>query len=655
MPIAPPNSPTPPEARTAVIPGWHFAALAVATMVVFAQFMRPPGFGDDLTYWSFAFNLHEHGLEAWARDSFHDLRWPVWGLCWVLQSLLGINLASYYGPAFLILAAGATVAFVFTHRIARSRTLAWAAGVAFLFHPLLDTVCYRPMPDAAEGVWSGLILLAWWAMMEARSRQSAALFAALAGLGIFIVQANRITGVFVVPVLLAATLLLYPRKFGWLVLAGVCAAFFYALECCFYHDLFGDWLHSLHANSGARGRLGTEAVPLWSLPLRFLDTLWVGFGSMYCLLAVIGAWFGWRKFGTGGRLMVVWFVVLYLEYSCAPQSLFPYRPLVRDADRFLGGLAIPMSVLAGFGLAALLRPALLARWKPTHWLAQHPVYPGLVAFVLLSMHSARPRFTLDFVPDIRRYMATLPTGTKIFTHDTMRPLAFLLGAQDARRFVFVTRSSILLHDPAHEAAVAGCDEVWYARKLLWLNARKKAENRSTEAQPLLASFLDRPEREWTMTRLIAKGSTPDLIFYRRRQPESPPARVLAADAPEWQGLLPTFPVVWTAKTGRSTYKARWRVPENLQGRFGRFEIEGSADEVEAVMIRLRFDSSTGKGRKREFKLKPYLYPGGGKDFFALELPEGCDNCEVEFQFAKGARHATFTGFRAIIENKQAEK
>ncbi len=651
MPTSPPDSPL---NETPSI-GWPLAGLVVVAAIIFGQFIRPPGFGDDLTYWTFAFDLHERGLDAWKRNSFHDLRWPVWGLCWVLQSLLGINLASYYGPPFLILTAGATVAFVFTNRIARSLPLAWAAAIAFLFHPMLDTVCYRPMPDAAEGVWSGLILLAWWALMTARSRPLAVLFAALAGLGIFIVESNRITGVFVVPVLLVATLRLFPRKIGWLLLAGAFAAFFYALECFFYYRLFGDWLHDLHANMGAKGKQGTEPIPLWDLPLRFLDTLWVSFGPIYCVLGAIGAWWGWRKFGAGGRLMVIWFVVLYLEYSCAPQSLFPYRPLVRDADRFLGGLAIPMSVLAAFGLAALLQPAWFSRWKAARWLAEHPVYPLLAAAVLLSIYSTRPRFTLDFVPPMQRYMASLPTGTKVFTHHTMRPIAFLVGSKDARRFTFVTRGSILLSDPAHEAAAAECDELWYARKLLWLNTRKEVENHRVEEQPKLSTFLDHPEREWTMTRLMAKGSTPDLIFYRRRQPDSPPAHVLTPDAPEWQGLIPKFPIEWTAKTGPSNYKARWQVPVEWQGRFARFEIEGSADEVEAAMIRLRFASSTGQAEKKEFKLKPYFYTQRGKDFFALELPKGCDRCEFQIQFDKAAHRVTFTGFRAIIENNLAEE
>lgn len=644
---------SPPDGAPRV--GWHLAGLFVVAALVFIQFIRPPGFGDDLTYWTFAFDLHEHGLPAWSRESFHDLRWPVWGLCWILQSLFGINLASYYGAAFLILTAGASVAFVFTHRIARSLPLAWAAGLAFLFHPLLDPVCYRPMPDAAEGVWSGLILLAWWAMMEARTRRLAILFAALAGLGIFIVESNRITGVFIVPVLLAATLLLFPRKSGWLLLAGVFAAFFYTLECFFYHRMFGDWLHDLHANMGAKGKQGTEPIPMWDLPLRFLDTLWVSFGPIYCVLGVIGAWWGWRKFGAGGRLMVIWFVVLYLEYSCAPQSLFPFRPLVRDADRFLGGLAIPMSALAAFGLAALLQPAWFSRWKATRWLAEYPVCPLLAAAVLLSVCSTRPRFTLDFVPPMQRYMATLPTGTKVLTHETMRPIAFLVGSKDARRFTFITHKSILLSNPALEAAAAECDELWYARKLLWLQTRKEVESHRTEDQPKLATFLDHPEHVWTMTRLMAKGSTPDLIFYRRRQPDSPPAHVLAPDAPEWQGLIPKFPAEWTAQTGRSSYKATWLVPENLRGRFARFEIEGSADVVEAAMIRLRFDSSTGGAEKKEFKLKPYFFTKRGKDFFALKLPKDCDQCEFRIEFDKAADRATFTGFRAIIENNLAEE
>ncbi len=630
--------------------GWHLLALVLVAVAVWIQFLRAPGFGDDLTYWSRAFDVHERGLETWGKKSFHDLRWPVWGVCWVLQSIFGFGLASYYGPPLIFLTAGAAIALVFVHRATRSIPLAWAAALAFLFHPLLDTVCYRPMPDISEGVWSGLVLLAWWAMVTASNRWAATGFAVLTGLGVFIIQANRITGVFIVPVLIVATLMLFPRKFGWLVLAGVCSAFFYGLECLFYKDLFGDWLHNLHANTGAKGKKGTEAVALWTMPLRFLDTLWGGIGPVYCIFGAIGLWAGWKKFGAVGRLMVLWFVVLYLSYSCAPQSLFPYRPLVRDADRFLSGLAIPMSALAVFGLATVFDPKLLGRWSVGSWWGRHPVVSGVLGFVLLSAITTRDRFALDYVPEMRRYMASLPPGTKVFTHHSMRPIAFLVHADAAQKIDWRTRNSILYYDSDHEAEAAGCSELWYARKLLWLNIRKEIEAEQTAEQPRLASYFDHPEQEWTMTRLLAKADTPDLIFYRRRAAGAPAPIIVPSTAPEWQGLIPALPYEWQQGQTERRVKTTWTVPKEWQGHLVRLEMEGASDEVEGVTFRLRFTSSEDpKFEIREFTLKPYFYTRRGKDFFALQLPPGADRCEIQAQFLRSTKSVKITSFRAVIE------
>ena len=65
---------------------WHLFAVTLVALAIGLLFLQEPGFGDDLTYWSFAFDLHERGLVAWQKASFHDLRWPVWGVCWVLQT-----------------------------------------------------------------------------------------------------------------------------------------------------------------------------------------------------------------------------------------------------------------------------------------------------------------------------------------------------------------------------------------------------------------------------------------------------------------------------------------------------------------------------------------------------------------------------------------
>jgi hypothetical protein len=629
----------------------HLLAVILLAFIVGMAFLREPGFGDDLTYWTFAFDLHERGFDAWQVKSFHDLRWPVWGVCWLLQPIFGYHLASFYGVPLLYLAAGASIAFVFGKRVLGSVPFAWACAIAFLFHPLLDSVAFRPMPDLSEGVWGGAVLLAWWGLMAAKTRALSIAWAALTGLLIFLLESNRITGVFIVPVLLVATLLLHRARFGWLVAAGLFAAFFYGLECAFYKWLFDDWLHNLHANMGAKGSKGTESIPFWYLPFRFLDTLWKGnpLAPFYCIPAALGIWTAWKRHGAAGKLMVVWFATLYLEYACAPQSLWPWRPLIRDADRFLCGLTIPMSVLAATGLATLVSLSRVQGWKAVRWMGARPLATTLGALVLMFAVTTRERYDMGFVPEMRRYMAALPTGTRVFTHEMMRAIAHLVDAKEARRMEWHAPNHILAHNPQIEALAAKCDEFWYVRKLVWLNTRKLLEKDVIDEKPKLASYFDAPEREWRMSALLAKGDTPDFIFHHRRKAGDPPPQILDATAPEFAGLIPPLPIEWDAKSGKKEITATWNIPENLRGRLARFEIDAASERVEAFTIVLSIQN--GRRTIAECLLKPYLSPDGGKDFFAFALPPDADHCVIELKQAKSARDIRFNAFRAVIEQR----
>ncbi|MEA3211495.1 MAG: hypothetical protein QOE70_4552 [Chthoniobacter sp.] len=629
---------------------WHLLALVVVAFGVGLLFLQEPGFGDDLTYWSFAFDLHERGLAAWQKGSFHDLRWPVWGICWVLQSIFGFGLTSYYGEPLLYLAGGAALGFGFGKKLTNSAVVAWACGVAFLFHPLLDTVCYRPMPDLSEGVLGAAVMLAWWALMNAEGRGRTLLAAAAMGAGIFVIEANRVTGVFIVPVVILCTLLFFPRRFGWIVVAGAIAAALYAGECLFYKRLFHDWLHDLTANAGNKGAKGTEFPNPWSLPFRFFDTLWKGnpLAPPYCLFGAAGTWVAWRRHGILGRVIVVWFAALYLLYACAPQSLWPYRPLVRDADRFLCAIVVPMSVLAALGLMASCT-WIAQRSKLAAGDARRPIQTGVFLTVLLFAATSRDRFDLGFVPEMRRYLAALPEGTRVFSHKAMREIIFLVDAKSARRFTWTAPNEILHRTDKLEAQAAGCTEFWYARKLVWLNTRKALEKREIEKQPALGSYFETPERDWTLTGLFAKGDNPDLIFYRRRQPDSPPAQILGPEAVEWQQLIPALPARLHRAADGGAIQAEWPVPANLKGRLARFEFVAASPQVEALTIRLRFHSAASPKPQSEYLLKPYLYAGGGMEFFALPIPADADTCQVHLKLGKGAKEVVFTGFRAVVE------
>src|SRR5688572_17271998 len=148
----------------------HLLLLTLVAVATGLLFLDEPKFGDDFTYWYHAFNLHERGTDAWSKASFHQIRWPVWGVCWVLQGIFGPGLVSYYGTPYLYLTLGSLGAFALGWLVFHKPAAAWACSLAFLFHPLLDTLVARPMPDVGEGVFGAAAVLAWWGMMQATSR-----------------------------------------------------------------------------------------------------------------------------------------------------------------------------------------------------------------------------------------------------------------------------------------------------------------------------------------------------------------------------------------------------------------------------------------------------------------------------------------------------
>lgn len=637
---------------------YHFLLLVLLAAIVGIAFLEGPGFGDDLTYWSFGFDLHERGLSAWQRHSFHDLRWPVWGVCWVLQGILGFGITSYYGEPLFYLALGTVLSFWLGRKLLGSIAGGWACAVAMLFQPLLDPVVFRPMPDLSEGMVGAAVMCAWWLLMHAESRRRSALLALLTGIGVFILESNRVTGAFIVPVLILNTLLFFPRRIGWLVAVGAVAAACYAAEMCFYHRLFGDWLHNLHANQEGKGHKRTDPIPIWRLPIRFLNGLWQGdrIGPVSCIFAAIGIPYAWMRLGKLGRATVVWFVVLYLEYSCAPQKVWPvWQPMLREADRFLCGLVVPFSLLAVAGLWAIarLRVVTNAYAAVTARLGRPGIHPPawsliVVAIAVLATKTTRTHFDLGFVPEFRRYLASLPPGMKVFTHESMRAITFLADAGVAKRIQWTAPNFIMHRDPGLEEQAAQCDEFWYARKLVWLSTRKQLEKGELRQQPPLASYFDHPEQAWMLKRLLAKGDTPDLIFYRRRPPNAPAPAILNAQSPEFANLIPPLPAQW--KPGqKAIVTVEWQVPESLRGRLVRMEIEASSESVEGFHMRLRFNH--GRQVVAEYILKPYLHAESGKEFFVLAIPADAEKCRVQLRFGANSKPVSFANFRAVVERE----
>lgn len=626
---------------------WHLLLVALFAVLAGISFIQEPGFGDDLTYWNQALEVHEHGTAGWDRSSFHDLRWPVWGICYVLQPIVNYSIASFYGEPIFYLTLAALLAFLFGKRLLGSVEAGWAGAAAVLFHPLFDSVCFRPMPDLSEGVLGAATIAVWWQMVNTTVSSRRWLWMLATGVLVYVIESNRVTGAFIVPVLIVNTLIFFRSRFWWLVGAGVISAGLYAGEAVFYHQLFGDWLHNIHANMNNVGNKGTKPMALWIFPIRFLDAFWRGNNLVpfYTVFALVGAVAAWRRQGVFGRVVVIWAVLLYLEYSCTPQPAWPIRPLIRDADRFLAGLAVPLSLLTVCGLWWGWQQ--LQRWKPIRVPA--PAVWAVLVGVLFAATS-RGRFDLGFVPEFRTYLRSLPDGTRVFTHDAMRAIAILCDADSVRRLKVDAPPRIMQRSPELEASAAQASEFWYARKLVWLGTRKALEQGKFPTQPPIGSYFETPEKDWTLMRMFAKGDTPDLIFYRRRTADTPPATVLGPDAPEIRELLPTLPVSWNHETGKARWDHHWDVPESLRGKYVRLEMHAGSPQPEAFTLRLKFrHQNSGKSAIAEYLLKPYLHRKDGMEFFVFAVPPDAERCDLTLKFSSAAKELTVRDFRALVE------
>ena len=54
-------------------------------------------------------------------------------------------------------------------------------------------------------------------------------------------------------------------------------------------------------------------------------------------------------------------------------------------------------------------------------------------------------------------------------------------------------------------------------------------------------------------------------------------------------------------------------------------------------------------RSEDFLLKPILYAGGGKEFFALPIPADAETCTVELRFPAKTKGVQLTSFRAVFD------
>lgn len=632
----------------------HLGAAFLLGIAVTVLFIQEPGLGDDINYWRLALWHHIGEGKPWD-EGFHSLRWPVWGVCWLLMHGVGLGLPSYYGEPAVYMGFGAVLCFIFG-RWAFGRTVAgWCCAIAWLFQPMLDPALTRPMPDLSEGIWMGAAFLAWYGLMAARGRGAEWLLAALLGLCLAIAHANRLTGVFVIPILVVLTLVAFPRRLGQLVIAGAFTLGFVAIECWVYQALTGDFLHSLHANMSAKGRKGTESMPLWELPFRFIDSLFEGnlLKVPYMAAAAAGATWAWRSRNRLGLLVTGWFLLLFLEYSCGLQSLNPPRPLVRDGDRFLSSLGMPLSVLAGMGTIAFARwlPAAWPKASPwLEWAGRRPILCGAMAVVLLTVITSRDLWDPGFVVPLRRYLKEVAPGTPVLTHDTMRDIARLVGGRKASEIRWLEPALSIERSPELDAAAADAKEIWYNRKIIWTSTRKDLESEELAKQPPVPACLGQALPEWRVAEVISKDRTPDMVFMTRRQ-SVPAPEMIDGSHPALAQWLGGFAERFSWKrTGKE--KSKWTgpdlvVPDAWRGRIARLELSLAGNTVEAVSGRLQF--SGPDGQSEDFVIKPYLFPSAGIDFFAFRIPEWAEGCRVIIYLSKGADWIRSDGFRLALE------
>jgi hypothetical protein len=614
----------------------------------------PPSLGDDLNYWGLALGLHEGFPGAWSANSFHDLRWPVWGLCWLLQIPLGYGALSYYLQPMIYLGAGAVLVFHLSLAVGLNRNTSLCAGILFLFHPLLDSVIDRPMPDLSEGFWVALAFFCWLKLMESQKPATKIVLAALVGLAIAVGQANRITGVFSVPVLVAATLVFHRRQFHWLVLCGLFTAGFVAVEMAVYHQITGDWLHSLHANLGARGRKGTESIPLWELPFRFLPMLWRRHSDIiFNLLALGGFYLAFLRPPRGPKIIAAYAITYFLTYSCALQSIDPPRPLVRDGDRFLASLGYPLAILTAIGLVGLLqlvparirnRPALARLWS-------HPL-AALAALALLCIAiTSRPLRGSNYLDELAAQLDTAAPASRVLSHHAMREIAYLANPKAAASMDWIIRSDILRPSPETLAWAGRCQYVWFNRKWIWTSTRKKSESGSLDGIGAIGPYLRPPLDGWRIDRTVAKGDVPDFVFLSRRSPGEHISSTLADGSSIARKLFPNLhvPAQWTF-TGDKTDAFELpaiSIPPELRGRPILLALRYSSDETEPFRAGVRFLKGTDTLQFLTFK--PYFFTESSEDFFIFEIPLDADTVEIRARVTSGTSRIELADFTLYVE------
>ena len=496
---------------------WLIAATVVGTL-----YLREPWLGDDLEYWGFAVHFHEPRFGSALDEGFHALRWPVWGVIWLVQHVLPKGLPSYYAQPVIYFTLGAFVIWLWSQKVFGGKSgLAGLAMVVYLFHPLLANVAHRPMPDLSEGVWMALAMLFWWRLLNARSLAEMLGAALVGGLLLQICFANRFTGILILPTMALCTLAVNPLRSWRLLLLVTSFIVFFSAEALVYKLVHGNFWHAFEANASARGRPGTEPVPYWWLPLRFVPVLLEDdvLKVLYTLAAVIGAVWLWRGIHMPAldgvmlktrRLCVLWTLLLYLGYSCAFQSVDPIRPLIRVGERFIASLAFPMVFLTTAGLHAswvLIRN----RFSNVGWV-RRLYFALLVGIGVVSLLSYTRKFEFGFNRELQQRIALTAPGTRIASHSGMRDIVALADFDRAKCFVWEVLRGWYERKIDWEEIFLRNDELWMRHKEAWLSRRKRLE-RHPQDGTFVPVFFAQQNKAILPSQVIALNNYADLYFF----------------------------------------------------------------------------------------------------------------------------------------------
>lgn len=639
--------------------GWRTALVFAAACLVRQAYARAPMMGDDIDYFGFALHRVLPRADFPAEGGFHFLRWTVWGPIWAWMCAFGPGPAAYD----LVPAASLGACCAMTYRIGR-RLLHEAGGVAaalvLLFHPLMNDLILRPMPDIVEAVLVTLGFLLLWRRLEPGERDeplgSPWAAGGAMGLLVFLSWVNRPTGLiwFIAAVMLSA--IFAPRRLLPLFppAVGVFALCF-AIEGAVYLRLFDDFWHGWHANQLAADRKGTDAVALWWLPLRYLGVVASGglLKSLLLVCSLAGGVVLWRGGGARGKFAVGWCVLLYLGVSCALQSAFPFKPLVRIGERFIGGLAIPLSLLAAAGLDAGLRRA-AARW-PRLATAPAWVAPALGLAALIGLSSREWRDPA-FLPALRAWLAALPADAVVAADGDAYEAAFIAAPAAARalRWEIVSRREVPGASALPGLSAAG--HLLVCRPRLMVTVRKQLESARLASETRLPAELFGPAMPWVLADVAfqpfeldrearALGASrgaraPDFLWFCKRLAPAEPRGGILAQASGWEWRAdgePPGTLGWR-QDGALAFRrsgggqARFLspaigLPPGLRGRAVQVRALLSSAQPEPFDLCVAFRDAKGRSLGTQV-MRTYAAPWGLWDFNAFRVPEGAETARL---------------------------